>query len=159
MPRVCSPGGTWIETASARASRACSRIRGTPPRVLDGGVRVGDLAAEAAKTVGERLADGTTPAASVVALWDDDKTAVVVTRGADDWWFTSSDDRTGAVHRQPAKRVTVVETTGCGDVFRDAHATVLAKGGGVVDCVAAATYAAGECATHPGGIDPRSPAA
>lgn len=78
------------------------------------------------------------------------RSAVVVTAGADGCWFRSADE--GRVRHEPAVPVTVVDTTGCGDVFHGSYAAALAQGKPVVECVKAATTAAAMCATHAGGI-------
>ncbi|GGL36999.1 permease [Phycicoccus endophyticus] len=103
-----------------------------------------------------RMTGHASPPDAVNALWREDRTAVIVTDGANGCWY-----RVGAhvgppgVHHQPAKPVQVVDTTGCGDVFHGAYAAHLARGATPAQCVAAATEAAAECATHPGGISPR----
>ena len=96
-----------------------------------------------------------TPAEAVDLLWRADRAAVVVTGGADGCWFRSSDQTAGDVRHQPAPRVCVVDTTGCGDVFHGVYAASLAQGAPVDRCVSAATMAAAECATHPGGFPSR----
>lgn len=94
-----------------------------------------------------------TPAQAVQALWRADRCAVVVTAGDDGCWYRAADELDPtAVHFHPAVTVEVVDTTGCGDVFHGAYAARLALGGSVAECVTAATAAAAECATHPGGI-------
>lgn len=98
----------------------------------------------------------TTPADSIHALWRPDRAAVVVTGGSEGCWYRAEDeaDPTG-VRFHPARHVDVVDTTGCGDVFHGTYAGALAQGRPVAECVAVATVAAAECATHPGGISPR----
>lgn len=123
-----------------------------------GTIRVGELADLADHLVVPRdlalsWTGMATPVEAVSALWRPDRSAVVVTGGADGCWYRASDEGPGSsVQHHPALRVNVIDTTGCGDVFHGVYAASLARGMGVADCVAAATVAAGECATHPGGI-------
>ncbi|MCY3022404.1 MAG: PfkB family carbohydrate kinase, partial [Planctomycetota bacterium] len=68
----------------------------------------------------------TAPAAAAQALWAPGRAAVVVTAGAEGCWWL---DGAGSTPRhQPAFRVEVVDTTGCGDVFHGAYAAALAEG-------------------------------
>jgi len=99
----------------------------------------------------------TAPAEAVHALWRPDRAAVVVTDGSDGCWYRAVDEADPtAVRFHPAARVRVVDTTGCGDVFHGTYAAALAQGRPVAECVSEATLAAAECATHPGGISPRT---
>jgi sulfofructose kinase len=96
------------------------------------------------------------PTEAIEALWSPERSAVVVTVGAEGSWYrargSGSDVR---AQHCPAPSVEVVDTTGCGDVFHGVYAASLADGATVERCVVAATVAAAECATHPGGIAPR----
>jgi sugar/nucleoside kinase (ribokinase family) len=67
------------------------------------------------------------PAEAAKALWSDQREAVMVTCGAEGCWYLGSDDPRSPRH-QSAYRVTVVDTTGCGDVFHGAYAAGLAQG-------------------------------
>ena len=67
------------------------------------------------------------PAEAAKALWSDRRQAVVVTCGAEGCWYLGGDDP-GNPRCQPAYRVTVADTTGCGDVFHGAYAAALAQG-------------------------------
>lgn len=97
------------------------------------------------------------PAEAVRALWRSDRAAVVVTDGADGCWYRAADDADpAAVRFHPALQVQVVDTTGCGDVFHGTYAGALAQNRSVAECIAAATIASAECATHAGGIGPRT---
>jgi ribokinase len=97
------------------------------------------------------------PGDAVRALWNSTRQAVVVTCGADGCWYVGGDDPLTPRH-QPAMRVTVVDTTGCGDVFHGAYAAGLAQGLKLADRVRLATAAAALKATQRGGqagIPPR----
>lgn len=101
---------------------------------------------------------GTSSAAEAIeALWSADRSAVVITVGAKGSWYSQRDHSSALqVRHCPAPKVDVVDTTGCGDVFHGVYAAALARGNDVGRCVTAATAAAARCATHPGGIAPRS---
>jgi ribokinase len=92
----------------------------------------------------------TEPAAMVRALDGPAHAACVVTDGERGCWYTSR-ELAGAVRHQPACRVPVVDTTGCGDVFHGAYAAAIVRGASVPHAVAVATAAAGLKATQPGG--------
>jgi sulfofructose kinase len=64
---------------------------------------------------------------TVRALWADDRAAVVVTLGDQGSWYLTSEEP-GKVFHQPAFRVEVVDTNGCGDVFHGAYAVGLSEG-------------------------------
>lgn len=84
------------------------------------------------------------------ALWDETRAAVVVTMGAEGCWYVSA-EHPGDARHQPAFRVEVVDTTGCGDVFHGAYAACLSRGLGIGDRVRVASAAAAIKATRPGG--------
>ena len=63
----------------------------------------------------------------VRALWADDRAAVVVTLGDKGSWYLTWEEP-GKVFHQPAFRVEVVDTNGCGDVFHGAYAAGLSEG-------------------------------
>lgn len=100
---------------------------------------------------------GTNTAAKAVdALWRPDRSAVVITVGAEGCYYRAANDGPdGTVQHQTAPQVTVVDTTGCGDVFHGVYAAWLTRGETVPRCIAEATTAAADCATHSGGIAPR----
>lgn len=75
--------------------------------------------------------------------------ACVVTAGVEGCWYIMQND--GEVHHQPACRVPVVDTTGCGDVFHGAYAAALVRGCSIPRAIEIATVAAGLKATQPGG--------
>ena len=92
----------------------------------------------------------TDPPAMVRALRSPAHTACVVTAGERGCWYMSRE--TGdAVRHQPACRVQVVDTTGCGDVFHGAYAAAIVRGESVPRAITVATAAAGLKATQPGG--------
>jgi sugar/nucleoside kinase (ribokinase family) len=92
----------------------------------------------------------TEPAAMVRALHTPTHTVTAVTAGERGCWFLSRE--TGdAVRHQPACRVQVVDTTGCGDVFHGAYAAAIVRGASVARAITVATAAAGLKATQPGG--------
>ena len=67
------------------------------------------------------------PGDAARALWNAQRQAVVVTCGVDGCWYLHGSDPHTPRH-QAAMRVTVVNTTGCGDVFHGAYAAGLAQG-------------------------------
>lgn len=85
--------------------------------------------------------------AAARALWTPARRAVVVTCGDRGCVFTTDGI---TVHRQAAPRVTVVDTTGCGDVFHGIYGAMLARGESVDTCVRVATIGAALKATKPG---------
>ena len=94
-----------------------------------------------------RQLTGTDAPAAVEKLWSKQRQIVVVTGGADGCWY-----RTGAATGHlPAFPVTVVDTTGCGDVFHGAYAAGLARGLGVEERLRYAAATAALKATRPGG--------
>jgi sugar/nucleoside kinase (ribokinase family) len=84
------------------------------------------------------------------ALWNETRAVVVVTMGAEGCWHVSA-EHPGSARHQPAFRVDVVDTTGCGDVFHGAYAACLSRGMGVTERVRVASAAAAIKATRPGG--------
>jgi sulfofructose kinase len=90
------------------------------------------------------------PVSAVRALWRDDRRAVVVTCGGDGSWFLSFEEP-AVVYHQPAFRVDVVDTSGCGDVFHGAYAAALSEGMGMHSRVRTASAVAALKARQPGG--------
>ncbi len=88
--------------------------------------------------------------AAAEALWSPARAAVVVTMGAEGCWFVSEEDP-GVPYHQPAFKVHVVDTTGCGDVFHGAYASCLARGLRMRERVRVASATAAIKATRPGG--------
>jgi sulfofructose kinase len=91
-----------------------------------------------------------TPEQAAKALWRAQRQAVVVTHGDQGCWYVAAADPDRALH-QPAFRVEVVDTTGCGDVFHGAYAAALVRGLPVGERVRLASAAAALKATRPGG--------
>lgn len=90
------------------------------------------------------------PSDAARALWKSSRNAVVVTCGSDGCWYIGGPDAPQP-HHQPAMRVAVVDTTGCGDVFHGAYAVGLAQGLDLADRVRLASAAAALKATQRGG--------
>jgi sulfofructose kinase len=94
---------------------------------------------------------GAGDASSVVrALWAEDRAAVVVTCGAEGSWYLTSEEP-GRVFHQPAFRVEVADTSGCGDVFHGAYAAGLSEGMAAGERIRFAAGVAACKATRPGG--------
>jgi sulfofructose kinase len=94
---------------------------------------------------------GTADAPSAVrALWAEGRAAVVVTCGAEGSWYLTSEEP-GKVFHQPAFRVEVVDTNGCGDVFHGAYAAGLSEGMKAAERIRFAAGVAACKATRPGG--------
>ena len=84
------------------------------------------------------------------ALWLPSHAACVVTAGDRGCWYLARETG-GEVQHRPARRVRVVDTNGCGDVFHGAYAARIARGDTVASAIAVATIAAAQKATQPGG--------
>jgi sulfofructose kinase len=76
------------------------------------------------------------------------KAACVITNGDQGGWFS---ERGSAFRHYRAYPVTVVDTTGCGDVFHGAYAAAIARGESVPQAVAIASATAAIKAGFPGG--------
>jgi sulfofructose kinase len=98
----------------------------------------------AAQLTGER-----NPARAAQKLWAPERNAVVVTCGEKGSWHLTRQE-VGKPRHYPAFKVNVVDTTGCGDVFHGAYATLLAEGKPVETCIRFASAAAALKATKPG---------
>jgi len=96
------------------------------------------------------LTGADTPAQAALALWTDQRQVVAITHGDQGCWHVSADASSQPQH-QPAFRVAVVDTTGCGDVFHGAYAAALARGLPVAERFRWAAAAAALKATRPGG--------
>jgi ribokinase len=84
------------------------------------------------------------------ALWADGRAAVVITCGAEGSWYLTSEEP-GQVFHQPAFRVEVVDTNGCGDVFHGAYAAGLSEGMNAAERIRFAAGVAACKATRTGG--------
>lgn len=98
----------------------------------------------------KKLTGEAEPAVAARKLWRDDRRAVVVTCGADGCWHVDAASVSRPCH-QPAYRVQVVDTTGCGDVFHGAYATGLVRGLPLLERIRFASAAAALKATQYGG--------
>jgi sulfofructose kinase len=91
-----------------------------------------------------------TPELAARALWNERRQVVVITDGEQGCWTLAAEALEQVTH-QPAFRVAVVDTTGCGDVFHGAYAAGLVRGLAVGERVRLAAAAAALKATRPGG--------
>ncbi len=89
------------------------------------------------------------PADMALALAEG-RTCAVVTAGEQGCWYVTREQPSKAIH-QPAYRVQVVDTTGCGDVFHGAYAAMLAQGEPIGNIIRIASATAAMKATQPGG--------
>ncbi len=96
----------------------------------------------------QKLTGGSDPVAVANLLWGKAREVVIITCGAEGCWYLA---RGGAVKHQPAYKVNVVDTTGCGDVFHGAYASTLARGLELTERLRFASAAAALKATRPGG--------
>jgi sulfofructose kinase len=97
----------------------------------------------------QRLSGCDSAAVAARALAAPHRAAVVVTCGAEGCWYLAAGDE--RPQHQPAFRVPVVDTTGCGDVFHGAYAAALVR---QMDLPARVQFAAATAAlkaTQPGG--------
>jgi ribokinase len=76
------------------------------------------------------------------------RTCCVVTAGEDGSWYAQNG---GPARHEPAFKVEVVDTTGCGDVFHGAYAAALARGEDIQRAVRMANASAALKATKLGG--------
>jgi sulfofructose kinase len=89
------------------------------------------------------------PAKAAAALWTPERMAVVVTCGEDGCWYMG--ENIDQPEHFPAFSVSVVDTTGCGDVFHGAYAAGLIEGMDLRQRVRLASAAAAVKATQRGG--------
>ena len=87
------------------------------------------------------------PADAVAVLAEQARRCTAVTWGAQGCWFVCG----GGVQHQPAYRVAVVDTTGCGDVFHGAYAAAILDGLAVTEAIRFASATAALKATRTGG--------
>lgn len=96
----------------------------------------------------QRVTGESDPAAMVRGLASPRQACCAVTAGERGCWYSEGG---GQVRLQPACKVQVVDTTGCGDVFHGAYAACIARQESVGRAILVATAAAGLKATRPGG--------
>ncbi|HVM49027.1 MAG TPA: PfkB family carbohydrate kinase [Candidatus Acidoferrum sp.] len=96
-----------------------------------------------------RLTGAASAQEAVRKLMRPDREVAAVTCGAKGCWFLARG--WSAPRRQPAFRVEVMDTTGCGDVFHGAYAFGLVKGMPVEERMRLASATAALKATRPGG--------
>lgn len=89
------------------------------------------------------------PQAAVGKLWRKGYRAVVITDGDRGSWYLGGEN--GSPIHVPAFGVSVVDTTGCGDVFHGAYSAAVARGAELHECVVHASAAAALSATAAGG--------
>jgi len=100
------------------------------------------------QTFAQKLTGASDAATAVKLLWTAERKVVAVTCGAEGCCYLSA----GAeMQHQPAFKVKVVDTTGCGDVFHGAYASTLARGLSLADRIRFASAAAALKTTQPGG--------
>jgi sulfofructose kinase len=101
--------------------------------------------------VGEQLARQVTGASEpeqMIQALGTDRACCAVTMGDRGCWYAAGNPD---VRHVPAYRVTVVDTTGCGDVFHGAYAACIARGDTVAAAIQVATATSAIKATQPGG--------
>ncbi len=96
-----------------------------------------------------KLTGAKSPEKAVRKLSGPDRRVVVVTCGADGCWYLAQGSSQPKL--QPAFRVKVIDTTGCGDVFHGAYAFALARGMVLEERIRLAAATAALKATRPGG--------
>lgn len=97
---------------------------------------------------GLRMTGYEDPEKMVRALAQPHQAVCAVTGGSQGCWYA---ERGGPVAHQPAFRVDVVDTTGCGDVFHGAYAAALTRGESVPQAIRIASATAALKATRLGG--------
>jgi sugar/nucleoside kinase (ribokinase family) len=90
-----------------------------------------------------------TPQRACQALWSPNREVVVVTCGAAGCWYVARESI--SPDHCPAYEVSVLDTTGCGDVFHGAYAVALSCGHPLLQRLRYASIAAGLKATGRGG--------
>jgi sulfofructose kinase len=101
------------------------------------------------KAFAERLTGARAPKKAVGELARPDRQVAVVTCGAEGCWYLAQG--WSQPKHQPAFRVKVVDTTGCGDVFHGAYAFALARGMTLEERIRLAAATAALKATEAGG--------
>jgi sugar/nucleoside kinase (ribokinase family) len=103
-----------------------------------------------AREFAAQLTGETDSPAAAQKLWTRGRQAVVITGGEEGCWYLSGEG-THLPQHHPAFSVSVVDTTGCGDVFHGAYASALARGLVMPERVRFASAAAALKATQRGG--------
>ncbi len=98
---------------------------------------------------GQRFTGRSDPSEAVRAIWSPGRRIVALTDGARGMWLQAEGET--APHHLPAHDVTVIDTTGCGDVLHGAYAALLALGADPPRAIVAANAAAALAATAVGG--------
>lgn len=88
------------------------------------------------------------PEAAVRELGKTRRACTAATDGSSGCWFIADD---GEVLHQPAFKVNVIDTTGCGDVFHGAYAAAIIQGHPLAAAIRRASAAAALSATRRGG--------
>jgi sugar/nucleoside kinase (ribokinase family) len=96
-----------------------------------------------------RITGAATAKEAVGRLWSAHRRAVVITCGENGCWYAEARDQPPRF--QPAFRVNVVDTTGCGDVFHGVYCAELACGVAMDDRIRTASAAAAIKAMSEGG--------
>ncbi len=96
----------------------------------------------------QQVTGESSPEAALEALKDAQQQCVAITDGARGSWYAVAG---GPTFHQPAFKVKVVDTTGCGDVFHGAYAASIAMGEDVPTAIRFASAAAALKARLPGG--------
>lgn len=100
--------------------------------------------------VAQELTGKSVTAEAVSELARTRRACTVVTDGARGCWFVTG-EQSGLVRHQPAFKVPVKDTTGCGDVFHGAYAAGLLSGLSISEAIGQAAATAALKATRVGG--------
>lgn len=98
--------------------------------------------------MGRMITRRDTPVEIIRDLQRESTGIAIVTDGGNGCWYPLDGDK---IIHQPAYKVNVVDTTGCGDVFHGAYAAGLAQNLSITERVKLASAAAALKATKPGG--------
>ncbi len=96
-----------------------------------------------------KVTGATDPRRALRRLWKEHHQIVAVTCGRQGCWYLSAEEPNHPRH-QPAFKIKVVDTTGCGDVFHGAYAAALARGLHISERMRFAAAVAGLKAARPG---------
>jgi sulfofructose kinase len=98
---------------------------------------------------GQKLTGATSPEQALHKLINPGRQATVITCGAQGCWYAGRD--CSVPKHEPAFKVRIVDTTGCGDVFHGAYAFALVRGLPLAERIRFAAAAAALKAARPGG--------